>query len=104
MVDDWEARITEVSKTGCTVDRTDGTNSPVFYSFEEFRDLLKKPNVLFESDYFLVERQELRSTGVADSIRTLSGETDTETIWRYAYVMRAWTQRTQSAECCAVFE
>jgi hypothetical protein len=36
MVDDWEARITEVSKTGCTVDRTDGTNSPAFFRLRSF--------------------------------------------------------------------
>ena len=76
-----------VGETGYTFDRTDQTNRPVFYTFEEFRELLKQPDVSFEPGYFTVERQNLRSTGIVDSINSFSGETDNEVIWRYAYVI-----------------
>jgi hypothetical protein len=86
-VDDLSYSNATIGEAGYTFDRTDQTNSPVFYTFEGFRDLLKKPKVLFEPGYFTVERQKLRSSGVVDSINTLSDETDTEVIWRYAYVI-----------------
>ncbi|MEP1611249.1 MAG: Mu transposase C-terminal domain-containing protein [Roseobacter sp.] len=76
-----------VDDAGYTFDRTDQANTPTYHTFEKFRELLKQPGVLLEPGYFTVERQKLRGTGVVDSIHTLSGETDTEVIWRYAYVI-----------------
>ncbi|WP_298258225.1 Mu transposase C-terminal domain-containing protein [uncultured Litoreibacter sp.] len=71
---------------GYTFDRLGKSQETIFFSFEEFRALLKQPDVLLEPDYFLVERQKLRETGVADSISTLPDETRAETMWRYVYV------------------
>lgn len=86
-VDGVTYRNAVVDEAGYTFDRTDQANTSTYYTFEGFRKLLRQPGVLFEPGYFSVERQKLRCSGVVDSIHTLSGETDTEVIWRYAYVI-----------------
>ncbi len=71
---------------GYTLDRVGRLQETIFFSFKEFRELLKRADVLLEPNYFLTERQKLRETGITNTISNLPEETRAETMWRYAYV------------------
>lgn len=71
---------------GYSFEKTDAPNSQIFYSFEELRDLLRKPENDLEPDYYLTERHELRATGVVGAVGMLPAEIKSEVVWRYAYV------------------
>lgn len=71
---------------GVSFARTDRPNSRIFFTFEKIRELLAKPENTLEPDFFIVERQALRKTGVAAAVGMLPDKVKSEVVWRYAYV------------------
>jgi hypothetical protein len=85
-VDPYTYRNAVVTSSGCSFERTDLPNAQIFHTFEKLRELLRKPENYLEPDYYLVERHELRESGVVGAIGMLPDETKSEVLWRYAYV------------------
>ena len=56
---------------GVSFARTDRSSSRIFFTFEKIRELLAKPENTLEPDFFIVERQALRKTGVVAAVGML---------------------------------
>ena len=83
---DWRSyRLTDKNDVGYMFDSTGSTDSTVFYTFDEFRELLKRPDVLLERDYFLPESHEIRNSVNVDALGGLK-EGGGDVVWRHAYV------------------
>jgi putative transposase len=78
-----------IENDGVSFERVDQSKRRIFFSFDELRVLLGKPENYLEPDFFLPERVQLRVNGVADAVGMLPDRVKSEVIWRYAYVSAA---------------
>ena len=74
------------AESGCSFERTDRPGVQTYFSFGKLRELLAHPENSLEPDYFLIERHELRETGVVAAVGMLPDDVKSEVVWRYAYV------------------
>ncbi|MFA3920459.1 Mu transposase C-terminal domain-containing protein [Ruegeria hyattellae] len=84
---DWRTyRFRAQTDEGYSFECTSPSKATVFYGFKELRDLLKRPDVLLERGYFLVERATLRKTTKVDAVGVLPDKAKSEVVWRDAYI------------------
>ncbi len=85
-VDGRKYKLDRKTDFGYQFEDFDETGRNLSLTFDEFADLLQRPDVTFDPGYYLPERQDVRMSAGVEAIASLPDDVRSEVVWRFSWV------------------